>query len=152
MELMQIVWLIAFVAFLVIEGLTMGLYSIWFAVGSVGALIAASIAPELYWAQIVVFLLLSGATLAGVRPFAQRALKSRKVGTNADINVGKIGKVIETICNEDATGAVYVYGKTWTARSSSDSVTIREDTYVKVLSIEGVKLIVEPAERPAAKV
>ncbi len=152
MELMQIVWLIAFVAFLIIEGLTMGLYSIWFAAGSLGALIAACIAPELYWAQVTVFLLLSGATLAGLRPFAQRMLKARKVGTNADINIGKTGKVIEPISNEDATGAVYVYGKTWTARSSSDSVAIPEGAHVKVLRIEGVKLIVEPAERPAAKV
>ena len=146
---MQIVWLAALVFFLIVEGATVGLYSIWFAIGSLGALIVACIAPELYLVQVLFFLLLTCASLLGLRPFAERVLKAKKVGTNADMNIGQIGKVVEAISNEDAKGAVYIFGKTWTARSSSDGVKIQAGELVKVLSISGVKLIVEPAAAPA---
>lgn len=152
MDTMQVVWLVAFVGFLLLEGFTMGLYSIWFAAGALGGLIASFIAPDLFLVQIFVFLLLSAATLAGLRPFAQRWLSARKVNTNADLNIGKIGKVTERVNNRDASGAVYVYGKTWTARSNEDGEEIPVGALVKVLSIEGVKLIVTPAEEKSASV
>ena len=55
--------------------------------------------------------------------------------------IGKECRVVETVDNISGTGAVYVDGKTWTARSADDEV-IGEGELVKAIRIEGVKLIV----------
>ena len=55
-------------------------------------------------------------------------------------------KVTEPVNNEQASGAVYVDGKTWTARSDDGSV-IPAGTQVKVQKIEGVKLLVHISEK-----
>jgi membrane protein implicated in regulation of membrane protease activity len=62
--------------------------------------------------------------------------------------VGAAAKVTETIDNENTAGAVYVDGKTWTARSADGSV-IPAGTLVEVRRIEGVKLIVAASEKKA---
>ena len=51
----------------------------------------------------------------------------------------------ETIDNEGATGAVYIDGKIWTARSEDGGV-IPAGEQVEVASIEGVKLLVIPVK------
>ena len=48
--------------------------------------------------------------------------------------------------NDRASGAVYVDGKTWTARSA-DGAVIPAGTQVKVQKIEGVKLLVQYSEK-----
>ena len=63
--------------------------------------------------------------------------------TNADRVLGATGKVTETIDNENSSGAVYVDGKTWTARSA-DGAVIPAGEPVEITSMEGVKLIVNP--------
>ena len=57
--------------------------------------------------------------------------------------IGMKATVREDIDNLAATGSVMVDGKEWTARSSGGE-TITGGSVVKVLAIEGVKLIVEP--------
>ena len=59
---MTIFWLIAFILFVVGEAVTVGLVSIWFAVGSLGALLTAALGGGL-WLQIAVFLILSALSL-----------------------------------------------------------------------------------------
>ena len=51
------------------------------------------------------------------------------------------GRVVEEICNENAVGAVYIDGKTWSARSE-DGVVIEKDAMVTIVRMEGVKLFV----------
>ena len=53
--------------------------------------------------------------------------------------------VSEEICDLRGSGAVRVAGVEWTARTGTDGV-IPAGSIVKVLRIEGVKLIVAPAE------
>ena len=50
-------------------------------------------------------------------------------------------RVTETINNEYPTGAVYVDGKTWTARSA-DGEVIPKGELVEIERMESVKLIV----------
>ena len=138
-------WLIVMVLFLAVEAVTVGLVCIWFAAGSLIALLAAMCGAQL-WLQIVVFLIVSAATLYFTRPLVKRYVNSKVEPTNADMVIGKECRVTETVDNIAGTGAVYVDGKTWTARSSDDEV-IPEGTLVTAKSIDGVKLIVAAPEK-----
>ena len=138
-------WLIVMVLFLVVEAVTVGLVCIWFAAGALLALLAAMCGAQL-WLQIVLFLVASAATLYFTRPLVKRYVNSRVEPTNADMVIGKECRVTETVDNIAGTGAVYVDGKTWTARSENDEV-IPEGTLVTAKSIDGVKLIVAAPEK-----
>ena len=135
------------VIFAVVEAATAGLVSIWFVAGSVAGLIAA-IAGAGLLAQLVWFLAVSAAALALTRPLVKKISAGRAVPTNADRVLGQTARVTETIDNDRSTGAVYVDGKTWTARSV-DGAVIPAESRVRVRRLEGVTLLVralEPAE------
>ncbi len=140
---MSIVWLVLMVLLLIIEAATAGLTCIWFALGSLAALIAALFGAAI-WLQAVWFLLVSILTLWLTRPLAIKYLNSRRVATNADRVVGAEGVVSEDIDNIAGTGAVKLDGKEWTARSDT-GVNIEKGAVVIVRRIEGVKLIVDVA-------
>ena len=126
---MSIVWVVLMVVFLVVEAATAGLTCIWFAIGSLAALIAALFDAQL-WLQIVWFLVISFVTLYFTRPLVKKYVNSRSQPTNADMVIGKEALVTEDIDNVEATGA--------------DGGRIKSGAVVSVLRIEGVKLIVEP--------
>lgn len=136
-------WIIAMVVFLVIEAATVGLASIWFAVGALFAMVATMFKAPV-WLQIVVFIVVSSATLYFTRPLVKKYINNKVQPTNADMIIGKECRVVEAIDNVAGTGAVYVDGKTWTARSITDEV-IPEGELVKAEQIQGVKLIVSKA-------
>lgn len=144
MDYMIWVWLGAAVVFGIVEALTAGLVSIWFVAGSAAALIAAFLGAGL-GLQVALFLVVSAAALAATRPLVRRYAEGKAVPTNLDRVLGDSGKVTETIDNENSTGAVYVDGKTWTARSADGSV-IPEGSVVEILRMEGVKLFVKKLE------
>ena len=144
MDYMIWVWLGAAVVFGIVEALTAGLVSIWFVAGSAAALIGAFLGAGL-GAQVALFVAVTAAALAATRPLVRRYTAGKAIPTNLDRVLGDSGKVTETIDNENSTGAVYVDGKTWTARSADGSV-IPAGTVVKILRMEGVKLFVEKIE------
>ena len=144
MDYMIWVWLGAAVVFGVVEALTAGLVSIWFVAGSAAALIGAFLGAGL-GVQVALFLVVTAAALAVTRPLVRRYTAGKAVPTNLDRVLGDSGKVTETIDNENSTGAVYVDGKTWTARSADGSV-IPAGTVVEILRMEGVKLFVKKIE------
>lgn len=135
------VWMIVFIALLVGEALTVGLTFIWFAVGALGGLITTVLGGNI-WVQFLVFLLLSGLSLALVRPFAAKLMKTSRTPTNADRVIGKTAVVTETIDNVKGKGQVNVAGQIWSARSEYE-VAIPAGAEVRILRIEGVKLFVE---------
>lgn len=140
-DMMTMVWIGAIVIFGVAEAITAGLVSIWFVLGSVAGLIAAICNGPL-WLQVVLFFVVSVLTLIATRPLVARMVTKDNVATNADRVLGKTARVTEAIDNTIPTGAVYIDGKTWTARSANDEViAVRE--MVRVVKMEGVKLIVE---------
>lgn len=145
---MVIIWLAALVAFMILEVATVGLTAIWFALGALAALLSAAFGAPL-WLQILWFLVISIVALALTRPLARKYLNSRRKATNADRVLGMVAIVKEDIDNVKNTGTVSVSGKLWTARSQS-GVFIPRDTLVRPVSIEGVKLIVVPAEETEA--
>ena len=143
-RMMTIVWTAAIILFGVVEAMTAGLVSIWFVAGALVALVAAFVDASLV-VQVVLFLVVSAAALAVTRPLLKKITAANAVPTNADRVLGELAKVTETIDNENSTGAVYVDGKTWTARSADDSV-IPAGSRVKFENMQGVKLLVSPAE------
>lgn len=135
------IWIAAIIVFGVAEAATAGLTSIWFVLGSVAALIAAVCGGPL-WLQLVLFFAVSVAALAATRPLVTKLLKKDIKPTNADRVLGGVARVTERIDNDVPTGAVYIDGKTWTARSA-DGNPIGKDEMVRILRMEGVKLYVE---------
>jgi membrane protein implicated in regulation of membrane protease activity len=142
MDWSWIVWLILMVVFLLVETSTVSLVSIWFAIGSLGALLAASLHAPL-WVQITIFLALSATLLACLRPFVKKFIQPKIVATNADSVIGTAGFVTEDIDNLSARGQVKLGGMFWSARSTSGD-PICKDTKVTVDRIEGVKVFVSP--------
>lgn len=138
---MIIFWAAAIVAFIVIELATVGLASIWFALGALCALIAALLGAQL-WLQIVWFAVISVLTLILTRPLVKKYINSKTYATNADRVIGSRAVVKERIDALAATGAVLADGKMWTARTVDGSV-LEPGAIVTVRQIEGVKLIVE---------
>ena len=139
-------WLIALVVFLVIEAVTLGLATIWFAGGALIALIAAMCGAGIV-VQMVLFLVVSLVLLIFTRPFAVRFLSKDTLKTNVDRVIGMEGVVTEEISNLAGTGKVSLGGNIWTARTENEGGTIPVDAVVEVLRVEGVKLIVKVKEK-----
>lgn len=138
---LTVVWLIAMVVLLVVEGVIPGLVSIWFAAGALVALLLSLIGAPL-WLQGTAFLIVSLALLVLTRPLAKKYINSRTTPTNADRIIGKDCVVTEEIDNLRGTGAVSVDGKIWTARLEQVDGKAPKGAVVKALRIEGVRLIV----------
>jgi len=139
------IWLIIFVACIVIEIISMGLTTIWFAGGALIAALAAALDVPL-WVQIVLFVLVSLVLLYFTRPIAVKYFNKDRIKTNAESLVGKQAIVISEIDNLQGIGQVTVEGKEWTARTVTDGVTLPTGSVVIIRAISGVKLMVE--EKP----
>ncbi len=142
-----IFWAVAVVAFVILELATVGLASIWFALGALCALIAALLGAQL-WLQIVWFVVVSVATLLLTRPLAKKYINSKTMATNADRVIGGRAIVKERIDELAGTGAVLADGKMWSARTVDGSAAEPGDV-VTVREIRGVKLIVERQDAAA---
>ena len=136
-----IFWAVAVVAFVILELATVGLASIWFALGALCALIAALLGAPV-WLQVVCFAIVSVATLLLTRPLAKKYINSKTMATNADRVIGRKAVVKERIDELAGTGAVLADGKMWSARTT-DGSSAEVDEIVVVREIRGVKLIVE---------
>ncbi len=145
MELEAYYWLMIFIVLIAIEIITMGLTTIWFAGGSLVAFFAA-IAGVNGYIQTVLFLVVSLVLLIFTRPLVKKQLFAKKERTNAESLIGKEALVVEPINNLDSTGKVRVGDIEWMARTAENHIRIENDTIVKILRIEGVKMIVEKGE------
>ncbi|MDD3404336.1 MAG: NfeD family protein [Hespellia sp.] len=146
MDTNVMVWLILFIVLVIIEALTVGLTTIWFAIGSLVACLLA-------WAgaglpiQVIAFIVISVILFVVTRPIAMRYFNKDREKTNAESLVGKTALVLEQIDNLHAAGKVEVNGLEWTARTPEDHMKIDKDEIVTILGIEGVKLIVKRQEK-----
>lgn len=145
MELEAIYWLIAMVVLIIIEIMTLGLYTIWFAGGALAAFFATMMGFN-GWVQMTVFIIVSFVLLLFTRPIVQKKMNKERVLTNADSLVGKTARIIEKVDNIEGTGRAIVNGKEWMARSSDDNMTFEKDEIVAITRISGVKLIIKKAE------
>ena len=139
------IWLALMVVFLVVEAAcAIHLVSIWFAVGSLAAMVVSLLGGPV-WLQILLFTVVSAGLLACLWPFTKKFLRPHLTKTNVDSVIGSQGYVTADIDNIHAQGQVKLNGMEWTARST-DGSPIPTGTLVKVDRIEGVKAFVSPAE------
>jgi membrane protein implicated in regulation of membrane protease activity len=134
------------VVFLIAEASTVAMVSLWFAAGSLVALIAALLGAPL-WLQITLFLAVSAVLLASLRTLVRKHFTPNLTKTNVDAVIGSRGYVTADIDNISATGTVKLGTMEWTARSATGEI-IKAGTLVKVERIEGVKAFVVPVTVP----
>lgn len=137
-------WLVIVVVMAIIEIITLGLTTIWFAGGALVAFIASLFGAGLP-VQIVLFIVVSFLLLAFTRPFAVKFVNKDRIRTNAESLIGKNAIVLSDINNLKAEGMVSVNGQEWTARTVDDTI-IAKDAVVEIVQIKGVKLIVKAKE------
>ena len=141
MSIDPIFWLIAAVGFLVLEGMTFSMVSVWFAAGSAAALLSCLFHPP-FKVQAVVFIVVSILCLAAFKPLTQR-LRQKPTPTNGDRSLGREAKVLPPVSAEE-TGRVQLDGVDWNARCATPGDTLAPGQSCRVTEIHSTLLIVEP--------
>ena len=144
-QYMWIIWLALFVVMLVIEGAGPGLVSIWFSFGALIALLVSFIPGVAWWIELIIFVVVSVATLLALRPVVKRFYKRNNIRTNVDSFVGKRGYVIEDITFLKP-GAIKIGDVSWTAIPVDNNEKILENEVIEVVAINGNKLVVKKVE------
>ena len=143
--MLNLIWLGLFILLLVIEIITVGLTTIWFAAGALAALAANVLGADLI-IQIIIFLAVSVVLLIFTRPWAEKHLNRKRVRTNYEREIGKVIRITEKVDNLNQTGKSVVDGQEWTVRSKNDSEIFEAGALARVAAVSGVKLIVEKCE------
>lgn len=138
-------WLVVAVIMLVIEIVTTGLATLWFALGAIVAMVMDLCGAPLS-SQVIVMAVVSVVCfilcMIWVRPKLESLRKKNVQRTNADRLIGREGVVIVPLNGAEGKGQVKVDGQVWSAKADSD---IEEGIKVTIKAIEGVKLVVEAA-------
>ncbi|MBP3871531.1 MAG: NfeD family protein [Faecalicoccus sp.] len=141
---MTTIWIFVLIAAVIIEVLTpSALVSIWFAVGSACAWIAAKCGLTL-WPQIWLFLGVSGICLIIARPKAVDYLRGNIIPTNSDRLIGETATITKPI-TQDKWGELKVRNAVWSAVELNGK-PVEAGKKVKIMAIEGAKLIVKEIE------
>ena len=134
---MIIVWAVVVGAALLAEFLMYNLISAWFAVGGMAALISAAAGLPWPW-QILVFVCVSFAFLAALRPFVIKFVRTKTVPTNADEQIGKRYKLATDVV--EGRGKIKIHDVFWIVDCEKD---LKEGEMVEVTGISGNKYIVK---------
>ena len=136
---MTIVWLVIVIALALIEVMTVNLVTVWFVASGIVALVAAYFkVPTVI--QLAIFVILGIILLLTTKKPLEKLLnKTNKHRTNIDRILDMEGIVTQEI-KKSSYGEVKVDGKLWTATADKN---IKKDCTVKILKIDGVKLVVE---------
>lgn len=146
-----ILWIALIIAFVVIEIVTVGLTSIWFAGGALVALLAQLLGLNVYW-QLVLFIAVSAILMTTTRPWALKYFKPRLVKTNYETVLGENVCLTETVDNIKGTGTAVYKGQEWSARAYENGTIFEAGTIVEVKEIRGVTLyVVASRQMPVQK-
>lgn len=133
------IWGIIIAVLLIVEFTTMGLVSIWFAIGAlVGFVLSFFGGIDWYW-QVLASLGTGFILLASTRKFVVKFLQIKAVNTNADSMVGMETLLLESV-DAHKKGSVRLNGTTWTAACDN---TIEQGANVRVVKIVGNTVWVE---------
>lgn len=134
------VWVAVIVLAIVIEVFTEQLVSIWFVPGSiVGIILDFCKVPEIF--QMIAVLVLSAAGIVLTKVLFSKYTNQEDTKTNITAIIGERCIVIEKIDNYAGCGQVKVKGQIWSARGVEEDDVFDEGVALRVVAIEGVKLI-----------
>ena len=137
-----IIWLVLMVVFVIMEAATVQLLCVWFAAGSMAALLV-SLLGAAPWLQILVFFVVSIVLFASLWPVAKKKFNPKRVATNTDALVGKLCLVTEDIKPLEG-GRVKVGDVTWSALCETP---VSAGSRVKILKVQGAKVVVEAVKK-----
>ncbi len=142
---MVAVWTAITVAAVLIEVFTPQLVSIWFAIAG-GVCIGLAFVPGLpFWANIIIFAVLSIILLLTLRPTLTKLVKKNKdLKTNVDSLVGLKVRMIKS-ATFDELGQAKVGDVVWSVKAKDD-IELAEGEIVEVVEVDGNKLIAVPAQ------
>lgn len=143
-NLTALVWLALMIVFVVLEATTVQLICIWFAAGSLTAMVVSLLGGAM-WLQILAFFAVSILLLVALWPVAKKHFKPKLTATNTDALIGRICTVTETIDPVEG-GRVKMGDVTWSA-SSQQGTKIPAGAQVKILKVQGVKVFVEEVKK-----
>lgn len=142
---MLFIWIGVFLISVIAETLTTEMVSIWFCLGSLFALILSLIPGVPYWADIIMFIVISAAALLLLRPFAKKLISKNSLrDSNIDEIIGKKGIVTKEISSLDY-GLIKINDVVWTAKSNVEGEAIPTNVVVEVVAVNGNKLVVKKA-------
>ena len=142
-DFMLFIWIGFFILSVIVEVCTMNLIAVWFMPGTLAAVVLALLSVPV-WIQVTVWLILTVVIFAATARFSTRLRHPKVQPTNADRVIGQTAIVTEAISDRTQCGQVRVLGQIWSARTDDTADEIPVDTEVRILRIEGVKLIVAP--------
>lgn len=134
------VWFFLLIGAIAIEVLTpSALVAIWFAIGAlVGMILAAlQVNVTMQWISVITVSIIS---MLCIRPLAKKSLRGNVIATNSDRLIGEV-LVLTKAITKDMWGEVKHNGAYWHV-VHVDGLELDEGSKVKVLSIDGAKLIV----------
>lgn len=135
-------WLVLLAVLLIMEAITAGLTTIWFAGGALIAALFSYFGAGLL-VQIFVFCGVSFVLLIFTRPIAVKYMNHNVENTNVNSLLGQKAVVTQQIHNLTQTGQVKINDIEWIARTYNDDIIIPENAIVIIKEVKGVKLIVE---------
>lgn len=145
MDVMFWVWLGVIIVTAIVEFATMELVSIWFTTGAIIPLILAATKAVGFEIQIVIFVAVSAVLILSLRKLTKNFLMKNSEGkTNLDLIVGKEVRMVERT-DFETIGSVRINDVVWSAVGENQT-TIEKDEIVKVVKVEGNKLIVKKLE------
>jgi membrane protein implicated in regulation of membrane protease activity len=133
-------WMVAAGLFAVGEIFTMGFFLAPVAIAAVMAAAAALVGAGLAL-QVLVFIVITAASLAILRPVARRHLRApAQIRTGTAALVGRPATVLERVDAEG--GSVKLAGEVWSARAFDEDHAFEPGQRVEVLKIEGATALV----------
>ncbi len=134
-------WLVISIVCVIVEMTSFDFFVTCFAIGSLGAMVAAIVGMP-FWLQIIVWAVVSVLSIMFIRPALTNIIHANgdKRLSNADALIGKEGKVIEAIV-ADGFGYVKIDGDEWRS-VAADGQEIAKGERVKVISRDSIILTV----------
>lgn len=134
-------WLIAAIAFAVVEIITTTLFVAPFAVGALAAMVV-ELAGGSTALDVIVFLAVSAASFLIVRPIALRHRRMPpEIRTGTAALIGQTAVVLDEVSRDG--GTVKLAGETWSARSYDDESVLALGARVTVVEIRGATALVD---------
>lgn len=138
-DCMSLIWGIIIILLVFLELMTVDVVAVWYALGAIIALFI-SFTSDNFANQFIVFVISGSLFMMVLRNISIDFLKAKSILTSADKIIGEKGVVTISISKKQY-GEVKVNKKKWTAYADEPIV---KNTKVKVLSVDGVRLKVEP--------